>query len=42
LLDRVQAQLGSLNGMIIVADALHAQTGHAREVAARGAHLMVA
>jgi predicted transposase YbfD/YdcC len=41
LLDRVQAQLGSLNGMIIVADALHAQTGHAREVAARGAHLMV-
>jgi hypothetical protein len=41
LLDRVQAQLGSLNGTIIVADALHAQTGHAREVAARGAHLMV-
>jgi predicted transposase YbfD/YdcC len=41
LLDRVQAQLGSLSGVIIVADALHAQTGHAREVAARGAHLMV-
>jgi predicted transposase YbfD/YdcC len=41
LLDRVQAQLGSLNGAVIVADALHAQTGHAREVAARGAHLMV-
>lgn len=41
LLDRVQAQLGSLTGVIIVADALHAQTGHAREVAARGAHLMV-
>lgn len=41
LLDRVQAQLGSLDGAVIVADALHAQTGHAREVAARGAHLMV-
>lgn len=41
LLDRVQAQLGSLTGVIIVADALHAQTGHAREVATRGAHLMV-
>lgn len=41
LLDRIAAQLGSLNGVIIVADALHAQTGHAREVAARGAHLMV-
>lgn len=27
LLDRVQAQLGSLTGVIIVADALHAQTG---------------
>jgi predicted transposase YbfD/YdcC len=41
LLDRVQAQVGSLTGVIIVADALHTQTGHAREVAARGAHLMV-
>lgn len=41
LLDRVQQLLGSLTGVIIVADALHAQTGHAREVAARGAHLMV-
>src|SRR5256886_16410696 len=40
LLDRVQHLLGSLTGVIIVADALHAQTGHAREVAARGAHLM--
>lgn len=26
---------------MIVADALHAQTAHARDVAARGAHLMV-
>ncbi len=41
LLERVEAQLGSLIDVIIVADALHAQTGHAREVAARGAHLMV-
>lgn len=41
LLDRVQAQLGSLDGAVIVADALHAQTGHARDVAARGAHLYV-
>jgi predicted transposase YbfD/YdcC len=41
LLDRVQTQLGSLHGAVIVADALHAQTGHAHEVAARGAHLMV-
>src|SRR6266480_2627335 len=41
LLDRVEAQLGSLIDVIIVADALHAQTGHAREVATRGAHLMV-
>jgi predicted transposase YbfD/YdcC len=41
LLDRVQAQLGALDGAVIVADALHAQTAHAREVAARGAYLMV-
>jgi hypothetical protein len=41
LLDRVQVQPGSLTGVLIVADALHAQTGHAREVATRGAHLMV-
>lgn len=41
LLDRVEAQLGSIAGVIIVADALHAQIGHAHEVAARGAHLMV-
>jgi predicted transposase YbfD/YdcC len=41
LLDRVQQLLGSLHGVIFVADALHAQTGHAREVTIRGAHLMV-
>jgi len=41
LLDRVVAQLGSLDGAVIVADALHAQTDHAEQVAARGGHLMV-
>jgi hypothetical protein len=41
LLDRVAAQLGSLQEVVIVADALHAQTGHARDVAARGGHLLV-
>lgn len=41
LLQRVQAQLGSLVGTIIVADALHAQIGHAHAVAARGGQLMV-
>jgi predicted transposase YbfD/YdcC len=42
LLDRVAAQLGSLAGVVFVADAMHAQTEHAREVAARGGCLMVA
>jgi hypothetical protein len=41
LLDGVVAQLGSLNDVLIVADALHAQTDHAEQVAARGGHLMV-
>jgi hypothetical protein len=41
LLDQIQAQLGSLAGTIIVADALHAQVGHARAVHARGGQLMV-
>lgn len=41
LLDRVEQLLGNLHGVIIVADALHAQTAHAREVASRRAHLMV-
>jgi hypothetical protein len=40
LLDAVEAVLGSLNGVLFVADALHTQTGHARQIAARGAHLM--
>ena len=41
LLDQVQAQLGSLDGTLVIADALHAQVGHAHAVAARGGHLMV-
>lgn len=41
LLDRVEDLLGSLTGVVIVADTLHAQTGHAHALAARGAHLMV-
>jgi len=36
LLDRVVAQLGSLKGVLVVADALHAQTDHAEQAAARG------
>ncbi len=40
LLDAVTAVLGSLDGILFVADALHTQTGHAHEIAARGAHLM--
>jgi predicted transposase YbfD/YdcC len=41
LLDQLQAQLGSLANTIIVADALHAQVGHAHAVTARDGHLMV-
>src|SRR6266568_3900933 len=41
LLDRVATQLGSLDKVLVVADALHAQTDHAEQVAARGGHLMV-
>lgn len=41
LLDRVAHVLGGLDGVIIVADTLHAQTGHADAVATHGAHLMV-
>lgn len=42
LLRRVAAQLGSLKDVLVVADALHAQTGHAELLAADGGHLMVA
>jgi predicted transposase YbfD/YdcC len=41
LLDQVKAILGSLDGVVIVADALHAQVTHATDLHERGAHLMV-
>jgi predicted transposase YbfD/YdcC len=41
LLAQVEARLGSLTGTLFVADALHAQVGHAHTVAALGGHLMV-
>lgn len=41
LLDAVEKVLGSLAGVLFVADALHTQTGHAAEVTARQAHLLV-
>ncbi|GAA0730824.1 ISAs1 family transposase [Dactylosporangium roseum] len=41
LLDAVETTLGSLDGVLFIADALHTQTGHAEEVTRRGAHLMV-
>jgi hypothetical protein len=41
LLDAVAAVLGDLTGVIFVADALHTQIDHARQVAAREAHLLV-
>jgi predicted transposase YbfD/YdcC len=41
LLDQVKAILGSLDRVLIVADALHAQVGHATDLHQRGAHLMV-
>jgi predicted transposase YbfD/YdcC len=40
LLDAVERLLGNLHGILFVADALHTQTGHADQIAARGAHLM--
>jgi predicted transposase YbfD/YdcC len=41
LLDAVERVLGSLQDLIFVADALHTQTSHANEIAARGAHLLI-
>ncbi|WP_018217252.1 ISAs1 family transposase [Salinispora vitiensis] len=41
LLDAVKTVLGSLTGLPFIADALHTQTAHAEEIAARGAHLMI-
>ncbi|MEU6020862.1 ISAs1 family transposase [Micromonospora sp. NPDC047134] len=42
LLRLAAAVLGSLEGVLVVADALHAPTGHADLLAADGAHMMVA
>lgn len=41
LLDAVEEVLGSLHGLVFVADAMHTQTNHATEIAARGAHLFI-
>ncbi|MEU4163461.1 ISAs1 family transposase [Actinoplanes sp. NPDC026670] len=41
LLDAVQTVLGSLTGILFVADAMHTQTGHAEQTTARGAHLLL-
>ncbi|MEU4643392.1 ISAs1 family transposase [Micromonospora sp. NPDC023814] len=41
LLEQVKARLGGLAGVVIVADALHAQVAHARAVATAGGHLYV-
>jgi predicted transposase YbfD/YdcC len=41
LLCLVKSVLGSLDGVLVVADALHAQVGHADLLAEHGAHLMV-
>jgi predicted transposase YbfD/YdcC len=41
LLDQVETILGSLDGVVVVADALHAQVSHAHYLADRGAHLLV-
>ncbi|WP_432990707.1 ISAs1 family transposase [Dactylosporangium sp. CA-233914] len=41
LLDAVETVLGTLAGVLFIADALHTQTRHADEVTARQAHLMV-
>ena len=41
LLNAVEVVLGSLNGLLFVADALHTQTAHATEIAARGAYLLI-
>ncbi|MBQ0904546.1 ISAs1 family transposase [Micromonospora sp. U21] len=41
LLDAAEQVLGSLAGVLFIADALHTQTPHAHEVTARRAHLLV-
>lgn len=41
LLNAVERVLGSLQGLVFVADALHTQISHANEVAERGGHLLI-
>lgn len=41
LLDAVERLLGSLAGVLFVADAMHTQTGHAQQITSRGAHLLL-
>ena len=41
LLDAVEQVLGSLTGLLFVANAMHTQTAHADEIAARGAYLLI-
>jgi predicted transposase YbfD/YdcC len=41
LLDAVERLLGSLTGILFVADAMHTQTGHAQQIISRGAHLLL-
>jgi predicted transposase YbfD/YdcC len=41
LLDAVERLLGSLSGVVFVADAMHTQIGHAQQITSRGAHLLL-
>jgi predicted transposase YbfD/YdcC len=41
LLNAVETVLGSLDGLLFVADAMHTQTSHANEIAVRGGHLLI-
>jgi predicted transposase YbfD/YdcC len=41
LLNAVEQALGSLAGVLFVADALHTQTDHAQQITTRGAHLLL-
>jgi predicted transposase YbfD/YdcC len=41
LLNAVEHVLGSLAGVLFVADAMHTQTGHAEQITGRGAHLLL-
>ena len=41
LLDAIERILGSIKGLVFVADALHTQISHATELATRGTHLLI-